>query len=134
MDPRWENNDDTPESRLDDPFALFPLIYSGGRDRLFGVVRKDYDPSVTPPTNVDVFYQLTHASPYDSATLNPILYPYAASFPPPPWPSPDWPAIWPSRPTNDPYVILPTSGDYIGRRFVNGNADDDITNHLPEVR
>ena len=35
---------------------------------------------------------------------------------------------------NDPYLIMPTSGDHIGRRFVNGDADDDITNHFLEVR
>ena len=46
VDPRWENNDDSnPNTKLDDPFALFPLIYSGGRDKQFGVVRKDYDDS-----------------------------------------------------------------------------------------
>jgi hypothetical protein len=130
IDPRWENNDDTPESRLDDPFALFPLLYSGGRDRLYGVVRKDYDTSTTPATDIDILYYQTHLAPYNTATLNPSLYPYAPQFPAAPWPTPNWA----SRPINDPYMILPTSGDYIGRRFVNGEADDDITNHLIEVR
>jgi hypothetical protein len=65
--------------------------------------------------------------------LNPALYSFAPQFPPPPWPSAT--GLWPSRPTNDPYAIMPTSGDYIGRKFVTNNfGDDDITNHLLEVR
>ncbi len=135
VDPRWENNDDTdPNTKLDDPFALFPLIYSAGRDKKYGVVRKDYDPTINPPPDFDINYFDTHLAPYNSAALNPALYSYAPVFPPPPWPSVDWPAVWPSRPMNDPYVILPRAGDYVGRRFVNGNADDDLTNHLLEVR
>jgi len=136
VDPRWENNDNTPQSRLDDPFALFPLIYSGGRDRQFGAVRKDYEwaspwsPPPPPPPIPDreVFYQLTNFDPYNSAQLNTELYSYA------PLPTPPWPPSWNCRPPNDPYMILPISGDYIGRQFVGGEADDDITNHLLEVR
>ncbi len=46
VDPRWENNDGhRSEDELDDPFALYPLIYSAGRDKQYGVVRKDYDDS-----------------------------------------------------------------------------------------
>lgn len=131
VDPRWANNDDAnPNTRLDDPFALYPLIYSAGRDHEYGVVRKDYD-NATPPNDLDVAYGETNTAPYATATLNPALYPYAAAFPAPPWPS----LLWPSRPMNDPYMILPMSGDYIGRKFVtNNHADDDITNHTLEVR
>jgi hypothetical protein len=134
VDPRWENNNDAdPNTRLDDPFALYPLIYSAGRDHQYGVVRRDYDDSTTPPTDVDIVYGLTDQEPYRSATLNQALYPYASRFPAAPWPSPS--GIWTSRPTNDPYMILPESGDYIGRIFVtDDSAGDDITNHLLEVR
>ncbi|MHB9067080.1 MAG: type II secretion system protein [Pirellulaceae bacterium] len=132
VDPRWENNvDANPDTKLDDPFALFPLIYSGGRDRQFGVVRKDYDDSTQPPEDREIEYGKTPMEPYASAEPNPALYPYASQFPPHPWPS----AVWPSRPMNDPYMIMPVSGDYVGRRFVTNNVgDDDITNHLLEVR
>jgi prepilin-type N-terminal cleavage/methylation domain-containing protein len=133
VDPRWANNTDAnPNTQLDDPFALYPLIYSGGRDREYGVVRKDYDDATDPATDVAVVYGETHKEPYASAQLNAALYPFAPQFPVPPWPMPP---IWPSRPMNDPYTILPVSGDYIGRIFVTNNyADDDITNHLLEVR
>jgi hypothetical protein len=130
VDPRWDNNDNSAGSRLDDPFALYPLIYSAGRDKRYGVVRKDYDPTTTPPTDVELTYYDTHRSPYDSAVPNTTIYPPLAAMPFPPWPT----AIWPSRPMNDPYVILPTSGDYIGRKFINGDGDDDITSHLIQVQ
>ncbi len=130
VDPRWDNNDDTPDSRLDDPFALFPLVYSAGRDKKFGVVRKDYDPMTSPATDVEVTYYATHLNPYDAAVPNTGLFPFLTGMPFPPWPS----GVWPSRPMNDPYVILPTSGDYIGRKFINGDGDDDITNHLIQVQ
>jgi hypothetical protein len=133
VDPRWTNNNDAnANTQLDDPFALYPLIYSAGRDREYGVVRKDYDDATLPPTDVQVVYGETHKEPYASAQLNPALYTFAPQFPVAPWPVPP---SWPSRPMNDPYMILPVSGDYIGRIFVtNNHADDDITSHLLEVR
>ncbi|MHB0957647.1 MAG: type II secretion system protein [Pirellulaceae bacterium] len=151
VDPRWENNDDAnPDTKLDDPFALFPLIYSGGRDRQYGVVRKDYedddgDPS-TPPVDVEIIYGMTNTDPYAVARLREEPPPTPSRFPVPTWPvdfvarfpSSPWPSasgLWSSRPMNDPYMILPKSGDYVGRRFVTNNVgDDDITNHLLEVR
>ncbi len=137
VDPRWENNDDgNANTRLDDPFALYPLIYSAGRDGRYGVVRTDYDDATVPPTDIAVSYAQTATDPYRLATLNPALYPYASDFPAPPWSSGmSLSGIWLSRPLNDPYMILPKSGDYVGRRFVtNNDADDDITNHLLEMR
>jgi len=141
VDPRFENNNESnADTKLDDPFALYPVIYSGGRDRSYGLVRKDYDDDdndpTTPPINVDIVYALTDQEDYRSATLDPALYPYASQFPPSPWlPGPSPSGVWPSRPRNDPYMILPVSGDYIGRRFVtNTDVEDDITNHLLEVR
>ncbi len=116
-----------PTPRLDDPFALYPLVYSAGRDKKYGVVRKDYDPMTTPATDVELTLLLRRIGhPYDTRRAQCGLVPIAPVFPFPPWPT----AIWPSRPMNDPYVILPTSGDYVGRRFINGDGDDDITNHL----
>jgi len=134
VDPRWENNNDAnPQSRLDDPYTLFPLIYSAGRDGRYGVVREDYDMSTTPATDHEIIYGMTHEEPYNSANLNLALYPYGPL--PPAWPSAS--GLWLTRPMNDPYMILPISGDYVGRPFLDINADDDaddITNHLLETR
>ena len=83
-------------------------------------------------------YALSDQAPYTiSHDLNPTLYPSYTPYPTAPWLS--GVLIWPSRPKNDPYLILPTSGDYIGRilgtgNFANGGMTDDITNHLLEVR
>jgi hypothetical protein len=141
VDPRWVNAN--ADQELDDPFILYPLIYSAGRDKQYGVVRKDYydhdsDPS-TPPVDEEIWYVLSGSAPeYLSAQLkenDPPGMPYR--FPNPPW-ALDYAArfpVLPNRPMNDPYLILPRSGDFIGRRFVSNNSvDDDITNHLLEVR
>jgi len=142
VDPRWENNvDGDITTQRDDPFALYPLIYSGGRDREFSVVLKDYDDS-TPPNYIDITYARTDQTNYlglnyAEAMLNPTLYSSYTPYPTAPWLSGS--LIWLSRPKNDPYMILPTSGDYIGRilgtrDFANTGTTDDITNHLLEVR
>jgi hypothetical protein len=86
----------------------------------------------------DITYALSYQPPYSTTTtLNPTLYPSYTPYPPAPWVSGS--PIWPSRPKNDPYLILPKSGDYIGRilgtgDFASGAMTDDITNHLLEVR
>jgi prepilin-type N-terminal cleavage/methylation domain-containing protein len=135
VDPRWENNDDTdPQTKLDDPYALHPLIYSAGRDGRYGVVREDYDTATNPATDEEIVYGMSHEEPYNSAVLNPALYPLITPMPAA-WPSAS--GLWAARPMNDPYLILPKSGDYVGRQFSSNNAsdvDDDITNHLLETR
>lgn len=137
VDPRWENNDDSnPATKRDDPFALYPVIYSGGRDGQFGVVLKDYD-NADPPNYIDITYALSDTSSYANAELSATLYPSYTPYPTAPWSSGS--SIWTSRPKNDPYLILPTSRDYIGRilgtsDFASTGLSDDITNHLLEVR
>ena len=69
--------------------------------------------------------------------MSATLYPSYTPYPTAPWSSGS--SIWTSRPKNDPYLILPTSRDYIGRilgtsDFASTGLSDDITNHLLEVR
>ena len=110
-DPRWDPQSFSGGGTLPQPFALFPLIYSAGRDGGYGIIiREDPEPSpgiAGAPTYP--FYQSSH------------LFPYCEAL---------FPAL---RPMNDPYFVLPLSGQRVGLPVEN-TADDNITNHLLEVR
>lgn len=103
VDPRWTNVDPNTKKPIhtDDPFALFPLIYSYGRDGIKDISNV-YTMSTTFPKN--------YSGPFD--------YSWTSLWQPNPsiW--------WP----NDPYFDVPNLTD-IGSMLNSGGARDNITNH-----
>jgi hypothetical protein len=78
VDPRWGDNDpnNNPYNPSNDPFALYPVIYSAGRDQLYGISTDyDTDPNTQPPPcqNYDRFRYSTDSQfpndPYHVFTL-----------------------------------------------------------------
>ncbi len=175
VDPRWKNDNASdrhyPDDRsseypvgsppqyaqADNPYQLFPLVYSAGPDGFYHIV-------------VDQFGALTASSDDDDFNDNnnglfangtALLYysqtytgAYKAYTPPPNYPPPAWPTklqspspprfpntwrLWTDAPPNDPYVILPGLTVRIGARYdmVNSSltgADDNIDNHTLAVQ
>jgi prepilin-type N-terminal cleavage/methylation domain-containing protein len=160
LDPRWKNNnsDDRhyPYSSipggvnftLDDPFQLFPLVFSAGPDGLYHVVIDEF--SVLTDDDY-VGNQFNGAGPLHYRNTHLGVYAnYTWSDPYPPndvWPTKMQPGnwqLWTSPPRNDPYVILYDGSNgscpvRMGARFpfaVNGKfgSEDNIDNHTLVVR
>lgn len=180
LDPRWKNNDANdrhfPDDRgypsptsgsynpkLDDPRALFPLIFSAGPDGYYNVILDvyalsavtasgelrddDYDASagdyndITFASGNQLHYVNTHTGNYYNYT------PPIATYPDRVWPTNDLDGatnffpLWNQAPRNDPYAILPGAampagggvGVAIGARYGVG-ADDNIDNQTLVVK
>jgi prepilin-type N-terminal cleavage/methylation domain-containing protein len=161
-DPRWKNNnsnnrhypDSYPASGApadaanDDPFALFPLVYSAGPDGWYNIVHDIYedgdgdnipseeddktgfgteyaDATTTAPLDRPLRYRET----FDNTYYTYAPYPVSAGVP--------WPTraasgpLWSTAPPNDPYVILPNNISarvQIGTTYRDG-VGDNIDNH-----
>lgn len=156
IDPRWKNNntDDRhyPYSSapsgvdvtFDDPFQLFPLVFSSGPDKLYHVIIDTYSGTPSEDDYVGgafnggtlLRYALTNTAAY--ATYNTV---WTSPYPEEPWPTkllPSGGRLWTSPPSNDPYVILPGCQLRIGATFSDGGfgdgAADNIDNHFLTVR
>ncbi|MBW3598287.1 MAG: prepilin-type N-terminal cleavage/methylation domain-containing protein [Planctomycetes bacterium] len=157
VDPRWKNNNHTdrhyPDDRptdypvgalpaspvdvtLDDPFQLFPVVFSAGSDGLYHVLLDLYDPTVVPAAgdplpnddydpSTGAYNGVAVANQLHYRNTNAASFTYSSGWPFPEYPPPAWPTqanppppgspqLWPeissrAAPRNDPYLLLPGS-------------------------
>ena len=175
VDPRWKNDNSSdrhyPDDRasdypvgappanapLDNPYHLFPLVYSAGPDGRYEIVSDVYGGFTGADTEDDyddnnsgLFANgaslLTYSATWTGAYA---AYTPPTGYPPPAWPTKLQPAspprfpstwcLWTDAPPNDPYVILPSCNLRIGARYsaydVNLiGSDDNIDNQNLAVR